>query len=384
MKLRRLLLPMKDPQNESEAGRHARVGAMEGFVPAEAFAGAKPGYDFKTGARGCGYYAQLELDPEPGPEPEPEPEPRVEATSSSWAAPEDQQFDLESVPALSAEEIQAQESAEQERVAKHVALVRELCDDDVIKAIFTQFDNDMDGRLDMTEYGSYLKAISYSKAWTEAQWAKECNMIGTDAGTGVKIKNMQFLYTKFRSKKLRIDYANVFKLPGDEVRQIIDSERRRLGALSGSTDVAAAIGGESQLLTASDMAQSGLSVEEYKTMQGMLGGSKAKGTKVLAKLVGEIVSLASDAFDANQTLVLMACTNCTVTVDATCAKVFVNSCTGCTVKLNGKVITHTLEAYKSSDCVFDIQHKIWTAQMVILFLCAAVPIFDVAAMQRLQ
>ena len=37
-------------------------------------------------------------------------------------------------------------------------------------------------------------------------------------------------------------------------------------------------------------------------MQGMLGGSTAKGTKVLAKLHGVTQTLAKDSFDQNSTL----------------------------------------------------------------------------------
>ena len=46
----------------------------------------------------------------------------------------------------------------------------------------------------------------------------------------------------------------------------------------------------------------------YKRMQGMLGGSTAKGTKVLAKLNGATEKLEKDSFDANQTLVVTAAT----------------------------------------------------------------------------
>jgi hypothetical protein len=93
------------------------------------------------------------------------------------------------------------------------------------------------------------------------------------------------------------------------VRRIIDEERRKHG---GADSVAGGIAGESQMLARADMEQSNLSPDEYKKMQGMLGGSKAKGTKVLAKLQGVTEILAKDSFDTNQTLVLMACENSTV------------------------------------------------------------------------
>ena len=117
------------------------------------------------------------------------------------------------------------------------------------------------------------------------------------------------------------------------------------------------------MLAAADMADSKLSADEYKRMQGMLGGSTAKGTKVLAKLNGTTEKLEKDSFDANQTLVVMGCNDCVVEVDTTCVKVFLQMCNNVRLHLRGKVITHTLEAYKCNDRAVHIETKIWTAQM---------------------
>jgi hypothetical protein len=214
-------------------------------------------------------------------------------------------------------------------VARPAQLARSMSDAEVVRAIFEQFDADKDGRLNMLEYGLFLKSISYSKAWTEAQWHKECGLIGGDAEQGVSVENMSTLYTKFRAAKLRIDYANANALPGEEVRKLMDEARRANGgaiAGGGATDAAGRIAGESQMLAAADMADSKLSPDEYKRMQGMLGGSTAKGTKVLAKLSGVTEKLEKDSFDANQTLVVMGCNDCVVEVDTTCVKVFLQMC----------------------------------------------------------
>lgn len=222
----------------------------------------------------------------------------------------------------------------------------------------------------MTEYGLFLKRISYSKAWTEAQWQKECGLIGGDAQQGVSMENMTTLYTKYRAAKLRIDFANVNALPGEEVRKLMDEARRANGgAIAGAGDAAARIAGESQMLAAADMADSKLSADEYKRMQGMLGGSTAKGTKVLAKLNGATEKLEKDSFDANQTLVVMGCNDCVIEVETTCVKVFLQMCNNVKLHLRGKVITHTLEAYKCNDCAVHIETKIWTAQMDLCKSC---------------
>jgi hypothetical protein len=258
-------------------------------------------------------------------------------------------------------------------VARPAQLARSMSDAEVVRAIFEQFDADKDGRLNMLEYGLFLKSISYSKAWTEAQWHKECGLIGGDAEQGVSVENMSTLYTKFRAAKLRIDYANANALPGEEVRKLMDEARRANGgaiAGGGATDAAGRIAGESQMLAAADMADSKLSPDEYKRMQGMLGGSTAKGTKVLAKLSGVTEKLEKDSFDANQTLVVMGCNDCVVEVDTTCVKVFLQMCNNVTLHLRSKVITHTLEAYKCNDCAIHIQTKIWTAQMDLCKGCS--------------
>lgn len=216
----------------------------------------------------------------------------------------------------------------------------------------------------VVEYGLFLKAISYSKAWTQPQWEKECGLIGGDIQLGVALEHMTTLYTKYRAAKLRIDYANVNTLPGEEVRKLMDEARRANGgAIGAPKDAAGRIAGESQMLAAADMADSNLSADEYKRMQGMLGGSTAKGTKVLTKLNGVTEKLEKDSFDANQTLVLMGCTDCVVEVETTCVKVFLQLCTNVTLHLRSKVITHTLEAYKCDGCNVVISTKIWTAQM---------------------
>jgi hypothetical protein len=269
-----------------------------------------------------------------------------------------------------------------------------MSESEIICSILEHFDADKDGRLNMTEYGLFLKSISYSKAWTEAQWQKECDLIGGDVKQGVSMENMTTLYTKYRcaslalaplplifsyksekslwnrAAKLRIDYANVNTLPGEEVRKLMDEARRaRAGKTAGGSDAAARIAGESQMLAAADMADSKLSADEYRRMQGMLGGSTAKGTKVLAKLNGATEKLEKDSFDANQTLVVMGCNDCVIEVETTCVKVFLQTCNNVRLHLRGKVITHTLEAYKCNDCTVRVETKIWTAQMDLCKRC---------------
>ena len=343
-----------EPEEAPAAAAAAEAAAAErpDFVACDSFDGARDGYELKSGPEGQGYYSTDAAAPPP---------PAADAAGGAkWRDPDDEGFDLDSVPALSPEEIKVSEDVERERVSTISSLARTMTDGEVVSAIFEKYDADGDSRLNMVEYGLFLKAISYSKAWTQPQWEKECSLIGGDIKLGVALEHMTTLYTKYRAAKLRIDYANVNKLPGEEVRKLMDEVRRANG---GNKNAAGQIAGDSQMLTAADMADSKLSPDEYKRMQGMLGGSTAKGTKVLAKLNGATEKLEKDSFDANQTLVLMGCTDCVIEVETTCVKVFLQMCTNVTLHLRSKVITHTLEAYKCDGCNVVISTKIWTAQM---------------------
>ena len=95
----------------------------------------------------------------------------------------------------------------------------------------------------------------------------------------------------------------------------------------------------------------------------MLGGSTGKGTKVLAKLTGGTELVPKDSIGANDTLVLIGCEGTTVEVDCTCTKVFMQSCKDVRLVLRGKIITHTVECFKSDGCTLEFECKVFTAQL---------------------
>jgi hypothetical protein len=180
-------------------------------------------------------------------------------------------------------------------------------------------------------------------------------MVGATPMQGILLENFENLYTNFRARKLRVDFANVNLLPAETVRKALDEATKTFGKATGG------ILGESHLLTASDMADSNLNDAEYKRLQGMLGGSNAKGTKVLAKLRGVTEKL--EGFETNATVVVMDCEDCTVELASTCVKVYMQNCKNLRLLLAAKVITHTLECYQCDGCIVNIETKIWTAQM---------------------
>ena len=115
--------------------------------------------------------------------------------------------DLESVPALTPDEIRESEAAEKARVASHVAQLQSLSAEELVKEIFAKFDADGDNVLNMEEYGAFLVSISYSKRWTEAQWEKECALLDSSGLVGIQLSHLSTLYAKYRERKLRVDFA---------------------------------------------------------------------------------------------------------------------------------------------------------------------------------
>ena len=122
------------PEEASATSSTAKVDAKPSeppsFVACEAFDGAREGYDFKSGSNGVGYY-RTGSGPEEnaggdddasttGQTPAPAPAP-----ATKWRDPDDAGFDIESVPAMTPEEIKASEDQERERVAR-ISAVRRL------------------------------------------------------------------------------------------------------------------------------------------------------------------------------------------------------------------------------------------------------------------
>jgi hypothetical protein len=85
------------------------------FVACEKFDGPREGYEFKSGSEGVGYYRAGTGPEEKAGDDEASLAP---APASKWRDPDDEGFDIESVPALTPEEIKASEDEERERVTR--------------------------------------------------------------------------------------------------------------------------------------------------------------------------------------------------------------------------------------------------------------------------
>lgn len=105
------------------------------------------------------------------------------------------------------------------------------------------------------------------------------------------------------------------------------------------------------------------SVQAEKQMQAMIGSSKKQDMKAYHAKKGECRELTHEEFKATDTIVFYDCSDCEYTIKDTATKVFMQHCTNCNIKINGKVITHTLELYKGVDNSIFINTKLWTVQV---------------------
>ena len=92
------------------------------FVACDKFDGPREGYEFKTGSEGVGYYRAGT-----GPEEEAggDEASLAPAPASKWRDPDAENFDIDSVPAMTPEEIKASEDKERERVTRISAVRRQ-------------------------------------------------------------------------------------------------------------------------------------------------------------------------------------------------------------------------------------------------------------------
>ena len=71
-----------------------------------------------------------------------------------------------------------------------------------------------DGSLCQQEYSLFTADIGVSHCYDEAQWARECELLGADVSIGMTFRNFCTLYTRYRGlKQLGRDYNCVKKLP---------------------------------------------------------------------------------------------------------------------------------------------------------------------------
>eukprot|EP00056_Hartaetosiga_gracilis_P006098 m.92994 g.92994 ORF g.92994 m.92994 type:complete len:357 (+) comp12378_c0_seq2:306-1376(+) len=103
--------------------------------------------------------------------------------------------------------------------------------------------------------------------------------------------------------------------------------------------------------------------EEYTKMQAMLGTAKSKDSKVYANVTGKVEVLAPGSFDPRSTLIFANCKDCDFTVNNLCTKVFVQGCENIKLEFKSKIVTHTVEVYKTTNLDAKFHCKVGTMQL---------------------
>lgn len=83
--------------------------------------------------------------------------------------------------------------------------------------------------------------------------------------------------------------------------------------------------------------------KDQRRLQALVGTGKSDNIKVFAGKTGEKLVITEDHVKASQTIVFHSCNNCEFDIQGYCVKVFVERCKGLIVRVNGKVITGTIE-----------------------------------------
>lgn len=83
--------------------------------------------------------------------------------------------------------------------------------------------------------------------------------------------------------------------------------------------------------------------KEKRRLQALVGTGKSDNIKVVAGKTGEKAVITESDVQASQAIVFSDCNNCEYNLQAYCVKVFVERCKSLVLRVNGKVITSTIE-----------------------------------------
>jgi hypothetical protein len=102
--------------------------------------------------------------------------------------------------------------------------------------------------------------------------------------------------------------------------------------------------------------------KERKRLQAQFGNPKEQAGKYILGKRGVKETFGEGSHDPQATVYFKNCHDCEFVVDAMCTKVLIEDCHGCTITLNKKVITNTLDIWKCNDSHIMIKTKIGTVQ----------------------
>ncbi|KAI3662446.1 hypothetical protein MP638_003586 [Amoeboaphelidium occidentale] len=98
-------------------------------------------------------------------------------------------------------------------------------------------------------------------------------------------------------------------------------------------------------------------------VKSLMGAGKAQQSKIIHGLSDHTEALTTETLDAKDSLYIKGCSNSVFTVNATCTKVFVESCDNIKLFFNDRIITHTVEVWKCNSVTVEINTTVQTLQV---------------------
>ncbi|EGD77697.1 hypothetical protein PTSG_08789 [Salpingoeca rosetta] len=112
--------------------------------------------------------------------------------------------------------------------------------------------------------------------------------------------------------------------------------------------------------------------EQLQFAKHLLAGARGKEAHTYEGLKSEHITVEEGAFSPRCALIIADCEDCTIDVEARCAKVSIQSCSNLKLNLKGKIITHMVEANKSKGLDAIIHVPVGTLQVDVCEDCDVV------------
>jgi len=109
--------------------------------------------------------------------------------------------------------------------------------------------------------------------------------------------------------------------------------------------------------------KSDLDPQQHKRIQAMLGNGKEQATSYVIDKCGEKLLIDENCIKTIDTLCFQNCKECEIIIDEMCTKIFFDSCSGCKVSVNKRVVTAMVEVWKSQNMNLMLNVKIGTLVM---------------------
>eukprot|EP00038_Savillea_parva_P009313 m.182674 g.182674 ORF g.182674 m.182674 type:complete len:517 (+) comp15600_c0_seq1:67-1617(+) len=292
---------------------HATGGDMDatvdpGFTAAPAYDGSRPGFVYKAGPQGTGYYTDTQGR-------------LLKALSK---------LEAEVAPQAAAERALEAKPAAPSAVDAHASQgdATDVPDGESFDVTFSD-----------AKWGMVARMVSGPIAVTKVREGGQAAAAGVKVGDVVAVAD-GIAVVKNRSQAIARLRAGgkgtlTFVRPKEPVASV--------GGLVSVGDAHAV----TKTLDGSDAA--GNTDWSVKKMQAMIGGAKAKDTVAMVGKTGVTETVVDGAVHANATLVFIGCEDCTFTLESYCIKVYVQDCKNLTINAKTRIITSTVEVFKGEN-----------------------------------